>query len=87
MTLREYEDKVFNLSVDADRLFAVVRLLDEHYFDKAFDSGNTTERIWWAASHDSIQDVMGVISDAAASIKNKLEELVYTDVERKEAQS
>lgn len=81
MDVIAYQDEVFKVSVTADRLAAVARLLDAYYFEQAFDARDPVSKDWWAISHDDIQSVVGLVAATAASVKNRLDELARVNVE------
>lgn len=81
MTITEYQDQVLDVSINADHLAAVVRLLNEHYFEQAFDAGDLAAENWWIANHDNIQDVVGMVTTVAATVKERLKNLIQVHVE------
>lgn len=76
VTMLEYENKVFDISVAADRLTAVIALLNAHYFESTPESMESlASRARWCISYGDLQEVMGAVSVMAFDMKKALSEL------------
>lgn len=84
MTIWEYRCKVSELSIVADRLAAVVSLLNTYHFEDGFNEDEPASHIWWAQNHDRIQEVVGMIAETVTSVKVALAELSNTAPETEE---
>ncbi|MEA4955887.1 MAG: hypothetical protein VB096_10330 [Pseudoflavonifractor sp.] len=83
MKLREYEGKVFDASLAADRLNSVIGLTVDHYFsDSAEDDGSARDKAWFCFQYENMQNVLGAIFEASTAIKKDLSRLYDTRVER-----
>lgn len=81
MNVIDYQDAVLDVSLAADQLDAVTRLLDEYYFSQQFDAGDPVSKRWWISSYNNIQNVVGLMANTAASVKKRLEELTQVHLE------